>query len=153
MGMPLILLAFGSLFVGWLGRDGIIGLGSNFWGNSIFVLTENMSFLEAEYLPYHIKVLPLVFSHLGILFAYNTTCFLSHRNLETDKRDTKADTRATMSFQKNLVFYQFHTQTPLIKIYTFFNQKRHVDDFYNRFLVQKCISFGYLVSFRIFDAG
>lgn len=111
-----------------------------------------MSFLEAEYLPYHIKVLPLIFSHVGILFAYHTTSFLSHRNLSLnfcssiirinptasgaygdatheDGHGAKnayingADTSANMSFQKSLVFYRFHTQTPLIEVYTFFNQK------------------------------
>lgn len=28
-------------------------------------------FVDAEYLPYHIKIIPLIFSHLGIFFAYN----------------------------------------------------------------------------------
>lgn len=145
MGIPLILLAFGSLFVGYLGKDMIIGLGSTFWGNSIFVLSEHMSFLEAEYLPYHIKVLPLIFSHFGILFAYHTTSFIPNPSIDPN--------RSTMSFQKSLVFHKFHTQAPVIKIYTFFNQKRHFDDFYNRFIVQKCVSLGNLVSLRVFDAG
>lgn len=128
MGIPLILLAFGSLFVGYLSKDMIIGLGSTFWGNSIFVLSEHMSFLEAEYLPYHIKVLPLIFSHFGIFFAYHTTCFLSNPSVEEIHDGTvgKEDTQRTismMSFQKSIVFYKFHMQTPLIKIYTFFNQK------------------------------
>ena len=118
MGLPLILLAVGSLFVGYLSKDMIMGLGSTFRGNSIFVLSEHMSFLEAEYLPYHIKVLPLIFSHFGILFAYHTTCFSSNPST-----DSSASTISTMSFQKSFVFYKFHTQTPLIKIYTFFNQK------------------------------
>ena len=125
----------------------IIGLGSTFWGNSIFVLSEHMSFLEAEYLPYHIKVLPLIFSHFGILFAYHTTSFLSNPSV------ANASTISTMSFQKSVVFYKVHTQTPLIKIYTFFNQKWHFDDLYNRFIVQRCVSFGYHISFQIFDAG
>jgi hypothetical protein len=53
----------------------IIGLGSSFWGNSIFILSDNLSYLEAEYLPYHIKMIPFIFSHLGLFFAYHTTSF------------------------------------------------------------------------------
>jgi NADH-ubiquinone oxidoreductase chain 5 len=77
ISIPLILLAFGSLYIGYLTKDMIIGLGSAFWGNSIFILSGNVTFLEAEYLPYHIKMIPFLFSHLGIFFAYHTTFFLS----------------------------------------------------------------------------
>jgi len=35
------------------------------------MLSKNIMFVDAEYLPYHIKIIPLIFSHLGIFFAYN----------------------------------------------------------------------------------
>jgi hypothetical protein len=35
------------------------------------MLSKNIMFVDAEYLPYHIKVIPLIFSHVGIFFAYN----------------------------------------------------------------------------------
>lgn len=171
MSIPLILLAFGSLFVGYLSKDMIIGLGTPFWGHSLFVLTENVTFLEAEYLPYHIKMIPFIFSHIGILVAYNTTFFLSSNKylLLNTYKDTGADTKDTnilvrslekssiawtnLSVQKNILFFKFHTHKNVIKIYTFFNQKWHFDDLYNRFIVQKVITFGYDVSFKLFDAG
>jgi hypothetical protein len=56
-------------------------------------------------------------------------------------------------FEKSLIVYNFSIQTPVIKVYTFFNQKWHFDDLYNRFIVQRVISFGYHTSFRLFDAG
>jgi NADH-ubiquinone oxidoreductase chain 5 len=65
MGIPLLVLAVGSLFLGYCSKDMIVGLGSAFWGNSIFVLSEHTSYLEAEYLPYHIKAIPLIFGHIG----------------------------------------------------------------------------------------
>ena len=40
-----------------------------------------------------------------------------------------------------------------LKIYRFFAMKWHVDDFYNRFIVQKFINFGYHTSYKLFDAG
>ncbi len=38
MALPLILLALGSIFLGYLGKDMMIGLGTDFWGNALFVL-------------------------------------------------------------------------------------------------------------------
>lgn len=67
--------------------------------------------------------------------------------------------QAQLSFQKNLSLSEkFATAaegspTALIKVYTFFNQKWHFDDLYNRFVVQKVISFGYGTVYRAFDAG
>ena len=149
MSIPLFLLAIGSLFIGYISKDMIIGLGSTFWGNSIFMLSKNNTFIEAEYLPYYVKAIPLVFSHLGILFAYHTTQFLSNGQA----LGNFLNKLATESFQKHLVFYQFHTNKFWIQFYTFFNQKWHFDDFYNRFIVQRILGFGYFTTFRLFDAG
>jgi len=71
MALPLILSATASVFIGYLGKDMIIGIGSAFWGNSLSMLSKHIVFVDAEYLPYHIKIIPLIFSHLGIFFAYN----------------------------------------------------------------------------------
>jgi len=62
IAIPLVLLALGSLFIGYLTKDMIIGLGSTFWGQSLFQTSEQSSYLEAEYLPYHIRALPLLFT-------------------------------------------------------------------------------------------
>lgn len=134
MGIPLIILSIGSIFLGYLSKDMIIGLGTSFWGNSIFVLGQNQSYNEAEYLPYHIKAIPLVFSHIGIIIAYNTTYYLDN-------------------IQKNLLVYDISTKKEIIRIYSFFNQKWHIDEVYNRFLVQKVLTWGYLVSYKLIDAG
>jgi NADH:ubiquinone oxidoreductase subunit 5 (subunit L)/multisubunit Na+/H+ antiporter MnhA subunit len=126
----------------------IIGLGSGFWGNSIFILSKNISFLEAEYLPYYVKLIPFFFSHLGIFVAYHTSFVLSGPGGVVEIN------RARLSFQKHLVWYEIFMSHPLfIKFYTFFNQKWHFDDLYNRFIVQKFINFGYDISFRLLDNG
>ena len=65
MAIPLIILAFGSIFIGYLSKDMMVGLGSNFWGNSIFILPKNILLLESEYIPQNQKFLPLVFTILG----------------------------------------------------------------------------------------
>jgi NADH-ubiquinone oxidoreductase chain 5 len=50
MAFPLILLALGSIFVGYLGKDMMIGLGTNF-GATHFCVTKNLILLESEYIP------------------------------------------------------------------------------------------------------
>ena len=50
MGLVLGLLAIPSMFVGYFGRDLFIGLGSNFWGNSLFCLPFNLGIIDAEFI-------------------------------------------------------------------------------------------------------
>jgi NADH-ubiquinone oxidoreductase chain 5 len=77
MSSALAPLAVASVFVGYLGKDMIIGLGSSFWGAAVTGGgSESAIFIDAEYLPYHVKMIPLVFSHIGIFFAYNTSSFV-----------------------------------------------------------------------------
>lgn len=165
MSLPLILLAFGSLFIGYLTKDMIIGLGSSFWGNSIFILSENVTFLEAEYLPYHIKLIPFIFSHLGLFFAYHTTASASSSSLfflspsvTTVSQNTGTVKETTHnayknSFQKNIYLRELTYHSLPLSIYTFYSRTWGFDDLYNRLIVQKMINFGYTVSFRLFDLG
>lgn len=39
----------------------------------MFSLPENINYIEAEYIPYHIKAIPLLFSHFGIYLAYTVS--------------------------------------------------------------------------------
>jgi hypothetical protein len=79
---PLVLLASGSPLIGYLTKDTIIGLGSSPWGQSLSILSVSDAVTAAEHLPYHTKMIPFIFSHLGIPFAYHTTFFLSPASLE-----------------------------------------------------------------------
>ena len=176
ISIPLILLVLGSLFIGYLTKDMIIGLGSSFWGNSIFILSDNLSYLEAEYLPYHIKMIPFIFSHFGLFFAYHTTSFiLIGANTSTGRiiptfpsMDATFNSKETVmnntiilrqpltyrnSFQKTLYLRELTFRFLPLSIYTFFSRTWGFDDFYNRLIVQKLITFGYSISFRLFDLG
>jgi NADH-ubiquinone oxidoreductase chain 5 len=55
MTLPLALLAFGSIFVGFFFKDMLIGVGSSFFGNAIFVLPTHVNIFEAEFLDPFIK--------------------------------------------------------------------------------------------------
>ncbi len=68
--IPLVLLAFLSIFSGFLFKDFFIGLGTNFWGSSIFVLPYNYYCSDIEFLDIFIKIMPLIFSMLGIFSGF-----------------------------------------------------------------------------------
>nr|YP_006280929.1 NADH dehydrogenase subunit 5 [Spirodela polyrhiza]AFI54939.1 NADH dehydrogenase subunit 5 [Spirodela polyrhiza] len=64
MAIPSILLALGSLFVGYLA--------SHFWANSPFVLPKNEILAESEFAaPTITKLIPILFSTSGASVAYN----------------------------------------------------------------------------------
>jgi len=69
MILPLFLLSLFSLFIGFFLRDLFIGLGTHFWSNSIFYLNSNVSlFIESEFLPSSIKMIPIIFSMLDCFY-------------------------------------------------------------------------------------
>ena len=53
------------MFIGFFAKDMIIGLGTDFWGNSIYVTPENMNRIDAEFIPQTFKILPVILSLLG----------------------------------------------------------------------------------------
>lgn len=128
MAFPLILLALGSIVVGFLGKDMMIGLGSNFWGNSIFVLPHNLSLLESEYIPQPQKMIPLSLIILGIIIAYIFSFY-----------------------PKNAYFLK--TSYLGLKIYHFLNKRWFFDKLYNDLVGEKTLYFGYHISFKTLDKG
>ena len=63
--LPLVLLAVGSILVGWLGRDRFIGLGTPFWGSAVFTHPAHLLALDGEFLPAGTKLVPVAFSLAG----------------------------------------------------------------------------------------
>nr|YP_010937914.1 NADH dehydrogenase subunit 5 [Reynoutria japonica]WKY31450.1 NADH dehydrogenase subunit 5 [Reynoutria japonica] len=124
MAIPLILLAFGSLFVGYLAKL------SNFWANSLFVLPKNEILAESEFAaPTITKLIPILFSTSGASVAYNV-------NPVADQ------------FQR-----AFQTSTFCNRLYSFFNKRWFFDQVLNDFLVRSFLRFGYEVSFEALDKG
>jgi NADH-ubiquinone oxidoreductase chain 5 len=66
MAFPLMLLCLGSIFSGYLFKDIFVGLGSDFFKQSIFVRDVNVSLVDAEFLPARVKLLPTLFSLVGL---------------------------------------------------------------------------------------
>jgi proton-translocating NADH-quinone oxidoreductase chain L len=129
MAIPLIILAFGSIFVGYLAKDMMIGLGTQFWGNAIFILPGNSLYLESEYIPQSIKMIPLVFGILGAIVAY------------------------IINISAASGTYSFKMSKLGRNLYIFFNKRWLFDKVYNDYIANTSLKFGYEVSFRTLDKG
>jgi hypothetical protein len=66
MAFALIILSFGTLFSGYFLKDAFVGIGTTFWGNSIYKLDLYNVGLDFEFIPLGIKNIPLFFSLSGI---------------------------------------------------------------------------------------
>ena len=127
--IPLIILALFSIFFGFLLSDVYVGVGSDFFANSLFTHPNNIALIEAEFsLNTIIKLLPAIISFIGAFLAI----FLYH-------------------IQPNFLIYLTKNDFA-IKMYSFLNSKYYFDVIYNHFLVNKGLQLGYKISKEI-DRG
>jgi NADH-ubiquinone oxidoreductase chain 5 len=122
-------LAFLSLFIGFCFRDLFVGIGGDFWNSAIYISYNHNDILVAEFLPFYIKLIPVVFSLFGCIISfifYNFYYSLSI-NLYTNK-----------------VFYN---------VYTFLIKKWYFDLIYNNLLVYNLFYFFYKITFKLIDRG
>lgn len=70
MLLVLVILALGSIYAGWFFKPMFIGLGTDFWNNSLVMHQSSNVFIEAEFLPQSVKLLPLLGTILGGVLAY-----------------------------------------------------------------------------------
>ena len=129
MALPLAILAIPSIFIGYLTKDMFIGLGSDFWGNSLHVLPKNMNMIDAEFIPHIWKVTPVILSIFGASLSFLLYTF-----------------GKTFLYKIKLSFIGR-------KIYNFLNKKWFFDKVYNEFITQSFLSFSYNVSYKIIDRG
>jgi NADH-ubiquinone oxidoreductase chain 5 len=129
INIVLAVLAIPSIFIGYSLKDMFIGLGSDFWGNSIYVLPENMNRIDAEFINQNIKLLPLILTFIGFVSAFILYTYLN--------------------------FFLFKLKISNIgkRIYNFLNKKWFFDKIYNEFLVQNVLNISYRVSYKIIDRG
>jgi len=122
-------LGFLSIFIGFIFKDLFIGLGTDFWANSIFNLYINSDILYAEFLDYYYKLIPLVFSIVGLFFSlfiyfivYDCTFFIV-----------------------KVKFFRY--------VYFFLAKKWYFDLLYNNIFVFNLLSAFYLLTFKVIDRG
>jgi NADH-ubiquinone oxidoreductase chain 5 len=129
MLIPLFILGFGSIFIGFLFKDLFLGLGVDTWNSSLFQLTSHVSYFESEFLDFKIKLIPFVFSISGLLLAI---CIYHILEVKV----------SSLTLFKRL--YPF---------YTFFIKKWYFDNIYNKFVVNTFFYIGYHISFKLLDRG
>jgi NADH-ubiquinone oxidoreductase chain 5 len=127
--IPLFILALFSIFFGFIFSDLFVGVGSDFFGNSLFIHPNNISIIEAEFsLPLLIKLLPSILSLIGASLAL-------------------------LLYHKSPIFLIELTETSLgCKIYTFLNGKYLFDIIYNNYIVSIGLHLGYTIS-KVLDRG
>ena len=71
MTLPLVPLALGAIFAGWMGYDLFVGHHwQDFWGASIFILPSHDAMEAAHQVPTWVKLLPIGLATAGVVGAY-----------------------------------------------------------------------------------
>jgi NADH-quinone oxidoreductase subunit L len=70
MLVPLLVLAFGSIFGGLLFVSLFTGHELHFWGSSILILPDHTALEGAHHSPFWVKILPIVMGVIGIALAW-----------------------------------------------------------------------------------
>ena len=117
MFIPMFILCFCSIFIGYLFSDLMLGWGTFFWGNSIFVLPEHMFFVDAEFIHPLIKNLPVLISFFTMFL---TNLFLNMIN--------------SLVLYRNFIIYRL-VYNYFYSVSTFFNQAGFVNIIYNKWFI------------------
>ena len=127
--IPLIILSLFSIFFGYLFSDMFVGMGSDFFGNSLFIHPNNITLVEAEYsLSIFIKLLPSILSLIGASSAL--IFYLKAPEIILSLTETSAGK----------------------KLYTFLNSKYYFDVIYNNYVFSNGFKLGYSIS-KLIDRG
>ena len=129
IGLPLVVLFFGSVFFGYTIRDLIIGFGSPFFSNAIFTHPIHFIIADAEFLPLSIKLIPLFFSFFGVSCGILIYFFFNH------------------------FIFSYKTTYFGRLIYTFFNKKWFFDKFYIEYIAQTLFNLSYDQTYKQLDKG
>ena len=123
------LLAIPSLFVGFFTKDMFVGIGTNFWGDSIYISPINMNVTDSEFVTHFYKVLPVILSLFGGIVAFIFYNFKSKFLFKIQ----------VSFFGKNL--------------YNFLNKKWFFDKIYNEQIGQLFFNMSYTISYKLIDRG
>lgn len=129
MSLPLFILSVLSITIGYISKELFIGFGTDFWGSSIFIYSENYILTDIEFLQLQYKLLPLIVTIFGAASAY----FLYSSQL--------------------LSYYKFKNSMFAKNLFNFFNKKWYFDRVYNGYVVQKILKESYYFFYQGIDRG
>ena len=130
MSLPLIILAFFSIFFGYITKDIFIGLGSGFFAdNALFIHPSHEILLDTEFaVPSFFKLLPLMFTISLTILAIVFSEF----------------------YPKLLISFKFSRFG--YNIFSFFNQRFYVELFYNKYITDVVLKLGGQTT-KVLDKG
>ena len=127
--IPFVILSIFSIGFGYLGSDLFVGVGSDFFVNSVFIHPNNVSIIEAEFsINPTIKLLPLFFTIIGA-----SSAFLLYNFIPT-------------------IFVDITETSIGRKFYSFLNSKYYFDVIYNNYIIGFGMNIGYTIS-KVLDRG
>jgi len=130
MILPLILLSFCSVFLGFFTKDLFIGFGTPFWNNAVFVSPINSNILDADFIPVYVKYIPFFISIFGSILSIATYCLLPK------------------------FFFKLYLNKKIFNLsYIFFNKKWFFDKLQNELIVSLLLKIGFRVTYKIVDKG
>jgi NADH-ubiquinone oxidoreductase chain 5 len=122
-------LAIPSILVGYYTKDMIVGVGSHFFGTSIYINMSNFNLFDAEFISLFYKTLPVYLSLFGFISAFLLYNF-----------------KSKLLFQIKMSFFGK-------QVYRFLNRKWFFDKLYNEYFGQFFFKFGYSISYKFIDRG
>jgi len=127
--IPLFILSIFSVLIGFLSKEAFIGLGTKFWGTSIYILPQNYLLSDSEFINLLAKLFPLILTVAGFILAYFLYAF------ELNK---------FFLLKKSMIFKYF---------YTFLNKKWYFDRLYNQYISQTVLNLSYTLTYKDIDRG
>jgi NADH-ubiquinone oxidoreductase chain 5 len=129
MTIPLFILSCGSIFIGYLTKDMLIGLGSSYWKNAIYTQPYQLLVIDAEFIPTFYRVLPTIVALLGALSAFIFYNFYK-------------------KFLVNLKFSKYGRS-----VYIFLNRKWFFDKVFIDLIAQNILVCSFKLTYTIIDRG
>jgi proton-translocating NADH-quinone oxidoreductase chain L len=129
MAIPMGVLCIGSIFTGYVFKDMFIGLGTDFWENSIVILPKHESITNSEFIPAYIKILPVVLSILGGVLAMY------------------------LGYIHNKMQYKLSLSKNFNNMYWFIHRKWNFDDIYNAYIANFVLKSSDTIFFKTIDRG
>lgn len=154
MGIPLLILGFFSIVIGYILKDLFVGIGSNYLDRSVLVLPIHYNILEIEFgllSNLMVKVQPLIYISLSVVF-YFILLFIDRSGiiLGLHKLFIKSIFRGKL--YKRVRGYYLNIINVKRNIVNLFNNKFYYEYFINKYVIYKYLGLSY-VSYKYIDQG
>lgn len=127
--IPLTILSLLAIFFGYIAKDIFVGIGSDFFSDSLFTHPNNINVIEAEFgSPLIFKLFPMIITILSATLAFYLYNYQS-------------------IYVSNLTNNKY-----MSIVYRFFNQKYFIDVIVNHYIINASLKLGFILS-KIIDRG